>query len=65
MKSKFMRAAIKLSIYMMRCGQGGPFGAVVVRGDKIIGRGCLSGSGWKDYGRIGAVCVIPLPAGLR
>ncbi len=34
-----MRAAIRLSIQMMRRGQGGPFGAVVVRGDRIIGRG--------------------------
>jgi tRNA(Arg) A34 adenosine deaminase TadA len=40
MKSKFMRDAIRLSIDTMRCGQGGPFGAVVVRGDKIVGRGC-------------------------
>ena len=28
-------------------------------------RGYLAGSGWKDYGRTGAVCGIPLPAGLR
>ena len=35
-----MREAIRLSIDMMRCGEGGPFGAVVVRGDKIVGRGC-------------------------
>jgi tRNA(Arg) A34 adenosine deaminase TadA len=40
MNSKFMRQAIKLSIDMMRCGQGGPFGAVVVRRNKIVGRGC-------------------------
>jgi len=40
MKSKFMREAIRLSIDMMRGGQGGPFGAVVVRRNKIIGRGC-------------------------
>src|SRR5262245_15246568 len=39
MKSKFMREAIRLSIDMMRRDQGGPFGAVVVRGDKIVGRG--------------------------
>jgi guanine deaminase len=39
MKTKFMRAAIRLSIQMMRRGQGGPFGAVVVKGDKIVGRG--------------------------
>src|ERR1041384_4465497 len=40
MNPKFMRAAIRLSIDMMRCGKGGPFGAVVVKRGKIIGRGC-------------------------
>src|SRR3954468_6759645 len=40
MKSQFMREAIRLSIDMMRCGEGGPFGAVVVRGEKVVGRGC-------------------------
>jgi tRNA(Arg) A34 adenosine deaminase TadA len=40
MNPKFMRAAIRLSIDMMRCGKGGPFGAVVVKGRKIVGRGC-------------------------
>jgi tRNA(Arg) A34 adenosine deaminase TadA len=34
-----MRSAIRLSIDMMRCGQGGPFGAVVVRKNRIVGRG--------------------------
>ncbi|MCM8814314.1 MAG: phosphoribosylaminoimidazolesuccinocarboxamide synthase [Candidatus Omnitrophica bacterium] len=32
---------------------------------ECIVRGYLSGSGWKDYQRTGAVCGIPLPAGLR
>jgi tRNA(Arg) A34 adenosine deaminase TadA len=40
MKSAFMREAIRLSIQMMRRGKGGPFGAVVVKGNKIVGRGC-------------------------
>jgi tRNA(Arg) A34 adenosine deaminase TadA len=40
MNPKFMRAAIRLSIDMMRCGKGGPFGAVVVKGSQIVGRGC-------------------------
>ena len=31
----------------------------------MIVRGYLAGSGWKDYGRTGSVCGIPLPAGLR
>src|SRR3954449_7545067 len=32
---------------------------------EVIVRGYLAGSGWRDYGRTGAVCGIPLPAGLR
>jgi phosphoribosylaminoimidazole-succinocarboxamide synthase len=32
---------------------------------ELIVRGYLAGSGWKDYGRTGAVCGIPLPEGLR
>ena len=34
-----MRAAIRLSLTKMRANNGGPFGAVVVRRGKIIGRG--------------------------
>ena len=40
MNEKFMREAIRLSIQMMRRGHGGPFGAVVVRDGRIVGRGC-------------------------
>ena len=40
MRQKFMRVAIRLSIHMMRRNKGGPFGAVVVKGGKIVGRGC-------------------------
>jgi phosphoribosylaminoimidazole-succinocarboxamide synthase len=32
---------------------------------EIVVRGFLAGSGWRDYRRSGAVCGIPLPAGLR
>ena len=39
MKTKFMREAIRLSFLKMRGNQGGPFGAVVVRRGKIVGRG--------------------------
>ena len=39
MKSKFMREAVRLSLVQMRAGRGGPFGAVVVRKGKIVGRG--------------------------
>ena len=31
---------------------------------ECVARGYLSGSGWKDYLRTGAVCGIPLPPGL-
>jgi phosphoribosylaminoimidazole-succinocarboxamide synthase len=41
----------------------------VKRADMIdiecVARGYISGSGWKDYQRTGAICGIPLPAGLR
>src|SRR5580765_6206703 len=32
---------------------------------ECVARGYLSGSGWKDYRATGAVCGVPLPAGLR
>jgi len=32
---------------------------------EVIVRGYVAGSGWKDYKRTGAICDIPLPAGLR
>ena len=32
---------------------------------ECVVRGYISGSGWKDYQKTGAVCGIPLPAGLR
>ena len=39
MKKKFMREAIRLSIQKMRRGAGGPFGAIVVKKNGIVGRG--------------------------
>ena len=39
MTLKFMREAIRLSLQKMRSNHGGPFGAVVVRRGKIVGRG--------------------------
>ncbi len=39
MNLRFMRTAIRLALVKMRSQQGGPFGAVVVRQGKIIGRG--------------------------
>jgi len=32
---------------------------------ECVVRGYLAGSGWKDYGRTGAVCGVPLPAGMK
>src|SRR5271163_2482513 len=32
---------------------------------ECVARGYISGSGWKDYQRTGAICGIPLPSGLR
>ena len=34
-----MRAAIRLSLQKMRANHGGPFGAVIVRNGKVVGRG--------------------------
>jgi phosphoribosylaminoimidazole-succinocarboxamide synthase len=31
---------------------------------ECVARGYISGSGWKDYKKTGAICGIPLPAGL-
>ena len=39
MNEAFMREAIALSIEKMKAGEGGPFGAVVVKNDQIVGRG--------------------------
>ena len=38
MKNKFMQRAIDLSIESIRSG-GGPFGSVIVKGEKIISEG--------------------------
>jgi phosphoribosylaminoimidazole-succinocarboxamide synthase len=32
---------------------------------ECVARGYISGSGWKEYKKTGAVCGIPLPTGLR
>jgi guanine deaminase len=39
MNLKFMREAIRISLAKMRGNHGGPFGAVVVRRGRIVGRG--------------------------
>jgi len=39
MNPKFMREAIRLSRQKMRANCGGPFGAIIVHKNKIVGRG--------------------------
>ena len=39
MNPAFLREAIRLSIEKMEANEGGPFGAVIVRDQQIIGRG--------------------------
>jgi tRNA(Arg) A34 adenosine deaminase TadA len=39
MNLEFLRETIRLSLEKMEAGEGGPFGAVVVQGGKIVGRG--------------------------
>jgi len=39
MKEQFMREAIELSREMMRQGKSGPFGAIIVKDNVIVGRG--------------------------
>jgi tRNA(Arg) A34 adenosine deaminase TadA len=53
-----MREAIRLSLKMMRRGLGGPFGAVVVKGNRIVGRGCNRVTSANDptaHAEIGAI----------
>jgi guanine deaminase len=38
-ENHFMQIAVELSRNGMENGDGGPFGAIVVRGDEIVGRG--------------------------
>jgi guanine deaminase len=45
---QFMQAAIDLARKGMNSNTGGPFGCVIVKDDKIIGRGCNSVSTMND-----------------
>jgi guanine deaminase len=38
-ESEFMKRAVALSLQGQRDNKGGPFGAIVVKGDKIVGEG--------------------------
>ena len=39
MKTRFLREAIRLSEEKMEAGEGGPFGAIIVKDGEVIGRG--------------------------
>lgn len=39
LKTKFMKEAVRLSSFGMRNGLGGPFGAVIVKNNQIVGKG--------------------------
>ena len=39
MNAEFLREAIRLSLEKMRVNEGGPFGAVIVKDGRIVGRG--------------------------
>src|SRR6185295_7215642 len=58
MNQKFMREAIRISIAKMRANCGGPFGAVVVRKGRIIGRGWNQVTSTNDPTAHGEVVAI-------
>jgi guanine deaminase len=47
-QQQFMQAAIELARNGMNSNTGGPFGCIVVKDDKIIGRGCNSVASQND-----------------
>ena len=55
---EFLRRAIALATENVLSGQGGPFGAVVVRQGRIVGEGANSVTGTYDPTAHGEVCAI-------
>ena len=53
-----MQAAIRISIQKMRGNHGGPFGAVVVRQGKIVGRGWNQVTSTNDPTAHAEICAI-------
>jgi len=47
-EKKFMNEAIKVGLEGMRKKMGGPFGCVIVKDDKVIGKGCNSVLAFND-----------------
>ncbi len=58
MNQKFMHEAIRISIQKMRRNLGGPFGAVVVRNGKIVGRGWNQVTSTNDPTAHAEICAI-------
>ena len=48
MRDEFLSEAIRLSLEAVHNGIGGPFGAVIVKENEIIGRGCNQVTSTKD-----------------
>jgi tRNA(Arg) A34 adenosine deaminase TadA len=58
MNPAFMRRAIELARSGMASGLGGPFGAVIVRGEEILGEACNEVTSAKDptaHAEVGAI----------
>lgn len=53
-----MREAIRISLAKMRANHGGPFGAVVVRHGKVVGRGWNRVTSTKDPTAHAEICAI-------
>jgi len=58
MNPNFMRQAIRVSLAKMRANLGGPFGAIVVRNGKVVGRGWNQVTSTNDPTAHAEICAI-------
>src|SRR5262245_32314317 len=58
MQQKFLERAIELANLGMQAGRGGPFGAVIVRGDQILAEGQNQVTSAHDPTAHAEVCAI-------
>jgi guanine deaminase len=58
MQQKHLHRAIELAGIGMAQGHGGPFGALVVRGDEVLAEGCNQVTGSHDPTAHAEVCAI-------
>jgi tRNA(Arg) A34 adenosine deaminase TadA len=58
MQQKYLERAIELADLGMRAGQGGPFGAVIVRGDRVLAEGQNQVTSALDPTAHAEVCAI-------